>query len=158
MQAQVFVDVNLRPPWCNDAEVLRQLRGAHWVKLNGNELDRLAPRPGGREQRAEELLEKHDLHGLLMTDGSRGATLLTADGLRRTTKPRTGIEVADTVGAGDAMTSVMLLGLLKGWDLQSSLDRAQEFASAIVGRQGATVADPAFYEPFLRAWSDHSAS
>lgn len=156
IQAQVLVDVNLRPPWFDEAEVLRLLRGAQWVKLNGDELDRLAPGHADREQRAKGLIERHGLLGLLLTDGSRGATLLTADGIRRTTKPRAGIEMADTVGAGDAMTSVMILGLLNGWDLQSSLDRAQDFASAIVGRHGATVADPAFYKPFLRAWSESS--
>jgi fructokinase len=154
----VFVDVNLRPPWCDEADVLRLLRGAHWVKLNGHELDRLAPGRGDRETNAEELVEKYDLDGLLVTDGSRGATLLTPDGRRRTASPRTGIEVADTVGAGDAMASVMILGLLKGWDQQTSLDRAQAFASAIVGRRGATVADPAFYAPFLQAWSDIPAA
>jgi fructokinase len=42
----------------------------------------------------------------------------------------------------------MILGLLRGWPLQSALDRAQAFASAIVGRRGATVRDPAFYAPF----------
>jgi len=155
-RARVFVDVNLRPPWCDDAEVLGLLRGAHWVKLNGHELDRLAPGHRDRESSAQHLIENYGLSGLLTTDGSRGATLLTADGRRRTTKPREGIEVMDTVGAGDAMASVMILGLLGGWDPQLSLDRAQDFASAIVGRRGATVEDPSFYRPFLKAWSNHS--
>jgi fructokinase len=42
----------------------------------------------------------------------------------------------------------MILGLLRGWPLQTALDRAQAFASAIVGRRGATVRDPGFYAPF----------
>jgi len=153
-QAMIFVDVNLRPPWWKDSEVLHSIRGAHWVKLNGQELARLAPQGDDPEQRARRLMESCGLSGLLLTDGSRGASLLTADGKRRTTKPQTGIQVADTVGAGDAMASVMILGLLSGWDLQVGLDRAQAFASAIVGCRGATVHDPAFYEKFTRAWSD----
>lgn len=155
-QAMIFVDVNLRPPWWKVAEVLRSIRGAHWVKLNGQELDLLAPQGDDREQRATRLMESCGLSGLLLTDGSRGASLLTADGKRRTTKPQTDIKVTDTVGAGDAMASVMILGLLHGWDLQVGLDRAQAFASAIVGCRGATVRDPAFYEKFIRSWSDKS--
>jgi fructokinase len=33
-----------------------------------------------------------------------------------------------------------------------TLRRAQDFASCIVGRQGATVADPSFYRPFIEEW------
>jgi fructokinase len=57
------------------------------------------------------------------------------------------------VGAGDAFASVLILGLTRGWPLEQRLARAQSFASAMVGRQGATVQDPAFYEPFRDDWS-----
>jgi fructokinase len=36
--------------------------------------------------------------------------------------------------------------------LPQTLERAQAFASAIVGQRGATVRDPAFYQPFLADW------
>ena len=32
-------------------------------------------------------------------------------------------------------------------------ERAQAFASAVVGMRGATVDDPAFYQPFLDTWN-----
>lgn len=51
------------------------------------------------------------------------------------------------------MASVMILGMLNGWDPQLSLDRAQALASAIVTRRGATVSEPAFYQQFLNDWS-----
>jgi fructokinase len=152
-KATVFVDVNLRSPWWSRDEVLHSLKGAHWVKLNGEELDLLAPGHGELEQRARALLDKFGLNGLLLTMGSRGAILLNADGERWVTQPQVGIEVTDTVGAGDAMASVMILGMLNGWDPQLSLDRAQALASAIVTRRGATVREPAFYQHFIRAWS-----
>lgn len=139
----VFVDVNLRPPWWDRERVLQDLRGAHWVKLNRDELERLAPGAA-----AEALMVSLGLRGVLLTEGAHGARLLTADGAHYETQPAGGVEVVDTVGAGDALASVMILGLLRGWPLQSTLDRAQAFASAIVGRRGATVRDPAFYAPF----------
>ena len=60
--------------------------------------------------------------------------------------------VVDTVGAGDAFTSVMLLGLVRDWPLDITLRRAQDFASRIVGQRGAVVQDPAFYAEFISAW------
>ncbi len=151
-QAIVFVDVNLREPWWNRAEVLHSLKGADWVKLNNGELDVLSPGSGEWELRARAMLESFGLNGILLTHGSRGAALLTAEGDRWEAKPESGIQVRDTVGAGDAMASVMILGLLQGWDLKSSLDRAQALASAIVGRRGATVPETSFYRQFMRSW------
>ena len=46
----------------------------------------------------------------------------------------------------------MILGLLRHWPLGATLERAQSFASAIVGRRGATVDDPDFYRPFAEDW------
>ena len=60
--------------------------------------------------------------------------------------------VVDTVGAGDAFSSVLLLGIHKAWPLQDILNRAQQFASAVVGQRGATTQDKTFYEPFIKAW------
>jgi len=141
--ALVFVDVNLRPPWWERERVLQDLRGAHWVKLNGDELERLAP-----GATAEAFMASLGLQGLLLTEGARGARLLTSEGAEYATRPRGDVEVVDTVGAGDAVAAVLILGLLRGWPPQSALDHAQAFASAIVGRRGATVRDPAFYAPF----------
>ena len=61
-------------------------------------------------------------------------------------------KIVDTVGAGDAFASVLVLGLLNGWPLQQTLQRAQAFASSIVGVRGATVNDMAFYQGFCKDW------
>lgn len=151
--APVFMDVNLRPPWWNRMDILDAFPGADWVKLNGEELDHLETGGGDPESRACAMMERYGFKGILLTNGAEGASLLTADGLRYATQPRADVAVVDTVGAGDAMTSVIILGLLNSWDLQQCLDRAQEFASAIVGRRGATVNEPGFYERFIHEWS-----
>jgi fructokinase len=147
--AIVFIDVNLRPPWWERDRVLDALGGANWVKLNRHELDELLPGAGGTEARARDMVDRLRLNGLVLTDCSRGAAVLTADGALLRTRPANPVEIKDTVGAGDALSSVMILGLLRNWPLQTALDRAQEFASAVVGQRGATVRDPAFYAPFL---------
>lgn len=142
----VFVDVNLRPPWWRREQVLALSQGADWVKLNAEELALLAP------EGAEDFLRAQGLRGLLMTRGSAGAELLTAGGERHTVRPDSDTTVVDTVGAGDAFASVMILGLVSGWPLDLTLTRAQSFASALVGQRGATVADPDFYRDFAERW------
>ena len=148
----VFVDVNLRQPWWRREQVLQDVAGAHWVKLNRDELDRLAPGRAAARTRAELFLNDMGLRGLLMTDGDRGAAALTDAGDFFEARPVRGLKVVDTVGAGDALASVMVLGLVRGWPLEVSLVRAQSFASALVGCRGATVQDRDFYAPFTDEW------
>lgn len=144
----VFVDVNLRPPWWQSDQVLEMVRQANWVKLNGDELELLYPCREG----AAGFLAEYDLDGLVLTHGAAGAELLTAAGQRLRVSPESHVQVVDTVGAGDAFASVMILGLARDWPLEQTLQRAQAFASALVGQRGATVSDPAFYQSFMDDW------
>jgi fructokinase len=120
----VFIDVNLRAPWWQRDVVLAMLQQARWAKLNADELACLCPEEDSLEVRAD--------------------TLSIA--------PAQSTPVVDTVGAGDAFTSVLLLGLLRDWPMQQTLQRAQAFASAIVGVRGATVSDAGFYERICADW------
>ena len=67
-------------------------------------------------------------------------------------KPDTATEVVDTVGAGDAFASVSLLGLLQGWPINTTLQRAQQFASRIVQQRGATSPNRKLYAELRTAW------
>jgi fructokinase len=66
--------------------------------------------------------------------------------------PVPALAVKDTVGAGDAFASVLILGIVRRWPLEATLERAQSFASRIVEQHGATAADPALYRPYLDQW------
>ena len=147
----IFMDVNLRPPWWRTDALQASLAGAHWVKLNHEELALLGE-DSTTEGDQERFLQQYGLHGLLVTYGSRGAQLLLADGERLGVAPQPDIEVVDTVGAGDAFTAVLLLGLCNDWPLPLTLQRAQQFAAAVVGRRGATIADEDFYRAFSQSW------
>jgi len=148
----VFLDVNLRPPWWVADDVLRRAVQANWIKLNLDELETLVPGEDAPEARARQFLAQYNLEYLILTRGSEGALALSGTGEVESVRPVPATHVVDTVGAGDAFTSVFLLGRLRGWPLATTLERAQGFASAIVGVRGATVADRAFYQQFLDTW------
>lgn len=143
----LFVDVNLRPPWWHREQVLEMVRGADWVKINADELAELEPEVDGVAFMAE-----HELRGLILTHGAAGAEVLTDAGEKVAVQPEQGLSVVDSVGAGDAFAAIMILGLSNGWPLAQTASRAQRFATALVGRRGATVDDCAFYRPFIDDW------
>ncbi len=154
---RVFLDVNLRDPWWSKEQVLTQVGGADWVKLNRDELDLLSGAGGSQTQgdlqaRASTFVEAHGLQGLILTLGAQGALGLTAVGPPVTVAPPTDIQVVDVVGAGDAFAAVSILGIRRGWPLGTTLERAQSFAARIVGQRGATAADPSLYQPFIDQW------
>jgi fructokinase len=148
----VFLDVNLRDPWWQKDQLSGLLEGATWVKLNASELALLAPDGDDLESQAQRLLERYELATLFVTLGAQGALALTGEGVAGRVQPGEEVEVVDAVGAGDGFASVLILGLMKRWPIEETLDRAQAFASGIVGQRGATVRDDGFYRPFLEAW------
>ena len=62
-------------------------------------------------------------------------------------------EVADTVGAGDAITAVTMLGLTRGWGGRKTLGRAVEFAASICRLDGATTHRREHYDGYLESWA-----
>ena len=149
--APVFVDINLRAPWWNRDTALAMLADARWAKLNDEELAELAGPGEAVEASAEALRERLSLELLIVTLGAAGALAVTPDERFRV-EPEPGVPVVDPVGAGDAFASIVLLGLIRQWPLRIAIERGQAFASRIVGQQGATVDDAAFYAPFREAW------
>jgi fructokinase len=146
------MDVNLRDPWWRREQVLEWVGQADWVKLNEAELDLLQGRQGDLASRAGAFLAQHALEGLVVTRGSQGACLLLQNQPPFDVAPVAALQMVDTVGAGDALAAVLLTGLNQGWPMRQTLERAQHFASAVVGQRGATVHQADFFRPFISAW------
>jgi fructokinase len=152
LSGKIFIDVNLRAPWWRKDSVNQWLSKADWVKLNQDELMQLAPPHHTMSDAMRSLQALHDLDVLIVTCGSLGARALNRAGEFFEIAPAGQMSVVDTVGAGDAFSAVLLLGMRQGWPLALTMERAQAFASALVGRRGATVQDLGFYQTFIRAW------
>ncbi|WP_216900137.1 carbohydrate kinase [Synechococcus sp. CCY 9618] len=157
-QGTIFLDVNLRNPWWSKPTILSLVDDADHVKLNEAELALLGPdlpddADDGRLTAAmEAFVSSHGLTTLILTLGARGA-MLWSEGQVFRVDPVPDTAVVDTVGAGDAFASAMLLGLSCRWPLPVSLEHAGDFAAALVSRRGATINEPAVYQRFLKQWT-----
>lgn len=160
-----LADLNLRSPWYDGSVVCRVLSAAHVVKLSDEELEevrRLLSLPHrDPEALASDIVRRFRLRALYVTRGEKGAWVAarTGDALRFAETPASvpAGPVVDTVGAGDAFTSVVLLGLVRGWTPEESLRHGVAFAGAVTRIPGATPADGAFYAPFLSEWGEEAA-
>lgn len=152
--APTFVDINLRAPWWQSDSLHHAIEGASWVKLNDQELNEVcatAPAAADLTDAAGALCRRYRIDTLIVTRGAEGALLLDRGDVW-SGRPPTLSSVTDTVGAGDAFSAVTLLGLLRGWSPPTVLTRAMQFAAALCGVRGATVADRDFYQRFLQQW------
>lgn len=149
-----FVDLNIRQPWFRMEWLSALIGEARWLKLNRDELVAIT---GGAEssqfesfeERVESLREQFAVRDVLITAGGDGATWHADSGVvyhRPAPEPP---HFRDTVGAGDAFASVMILGILKEWPPVTSLEKALVFASRVCGLRGATTNDLSFYRDAL---------
>ncbi len=148
----IFLDVNLRNPWWIGDDILAMIEDATWLKMNSDECRALFPDQENMHSCGAMILDRFDLQAVFITMGSKGATAYLPDSAPLSIEPSSLVAVEDTVGAGDAFSSVLLLGLTKGWPVQITLDRAQEFASAVVGQRGAISQNKEFYQIFSNRW------
>lgn len=149
----VVMDVNLRDPWWDCEDVLALAHEAHWVKLNDAELTALAPGGTDLESAARAFRQAHDLTGIVVTRGARGAFAIAGDGRYAEAAPSRNTEVTDTVGAGDAFAAVLIAGIVHRWPLETTLERAVQFASVVVRQRGAIISDRRIYDAMINDWS-----
>ena len=145
-KGRIFFDVNLRAPWWSADAVLAEIQAAHWLKLNHHELEALGLGADDLNAAAKSAIARFDLQGVIITQGEQGALTVTATGEQAEVVPEAVDKVVDTVGAGDAFTSVMVAGLVNHWPLQETMQRAQQLASRIVGIRGALPESSELYQ------------
>ena len=151
-RAPLFIDVNLRAPWWSRDQVETFLTGAAWAKLNDDEVTALSPQETGAGAAAAKLRERLGIDHLVVTHGEHGATHYVQDGRVLEVLASPVGCVADTVGAGDAFSAVLMLGQLRGWEPGETLARAADYAASVCSRRGATSPDASLYEPWRKRW------
>jgi fructokinase len=132
-------DANLRPGLWDD-ELVRALASmASVVKVNEEEAKQLAPVFGapwpGPEAFSRSVAASHGLRAVAVTAGPNGASLLL-DG-EYAEAPAPPVEVANTIGAGDAFTAAMIDGILRDWPCEKVLGHAISLGTLVASRPGA---------------------
>lgn len=133
-------DVNLRPPFTTRELVEESLRAADIVKLNNDELKKIAAWHGiyyGEEKKAAEELRKiFAIQTLVITAGENGAWVLSPEGFFK--HPGFPVQVADPVGAGDAFFGGVIDGIMKKLPWPDCLARANWRGAYVASQPGAT--------------------
>lgn len=135
-------DVNLRPPFYSAEVLAESIEIADIVKLNDEELPRVAGAFGIAEgdpiAALHSLREKLQLKLACMTRGSKGSVVVTPAAHHE--HPGYQVKIADTVGAGDAFTAALVHHYLRGASLEKMNDAANYMGSWVASQAGATPA------------------
>lgn len=143
-QTRVF-DVNLRPPHYSREQVLELLGFANVVKMNEHELREVTgwlTTFENEKQAMAYIIARFKLDMFVLTCGAEGAMVLTGSGEFHQ-HPGFTVEVADTIGSGDAFLGAFLYQTATGHPLADSLEFACAAGAFVAGKAGAL---PAFSE------------
>lgn len=142
-EAFKVLDVNLRYPYVSDAVIENSLSRANVLKLNNEELPRVASligATGSEVQMMQALAAHYQLRAIALTRGSEGAVILSENEV--CDLPGISVKVVDTVGAGDAYTAAMTIGLLRGSSLEHINQSAIAAAAWACTNSGGTMTFP----------------
>ncbi|MBZ5552728.1 MAG: carbohydrate kinase [Acidobacteriia bacterium] len=136
-------DVNLRAPFFTREVIETSLQLATVLKVSRDELPVVARLLSMSEHGPillNTIMQRYNLRLIALTRGGEGSVLYS--GGRSSDHPGYRVEVIDSVGAGDAFTAALALGMLKGYDLDRINDSANRVASFVCSQAGATPALP----------------
>jgi len=137
-EALRIFDINLRQRHYSQEVIERSLRLASVLKLNEAELPVLQEMfalSGDAAAQLEQLAQAFELTTLVLTRGPAGS-LIYHHGAWSECASRP-VRVVDTVGAGDAFTAALTMGLLRKLELPRVHAAAEELAGFVCSRAGA---------------------
>jgi fructokinase len=136
-------DINLRQHFFSPAIITKSLEFSDILKLNDEELPVLAglfALTGEVKNQLMQLLNQFNLRCIVYTMGEKGSIILNDNEFSFLESPK--VVVADTVGAGDSFTAVLISGLLKGVPLNEVHETANRIAAYVCTQKGATPVIP----------------
>jgi len=155
LNCHVYVDVNLRAPWVRGETAVEMIKGATCVQANRGDFELMV---GTCSFEGLDFLGMtgylKDMAGvkyLLVTLGKEGA-ILSAGGTNVEFRSQTHPRLVDTIGCGDAFAAVIIAGMMKGWSIELTVDRANEFAGAVSSIKGAVTERKEFYTVKASEW------
>jgi fructokinase len=137
-------DINFRQHYYSRETIAHGLANSQVLKLNDQELPVLAKvlaLPGDEPAQLGALLKRYPLRLIALTRGAAGSTLFTPSERHDCAAATT--VVVDSIGAGDAFTAALALGLLRDLPLAALHTHAAQLAAYVCTQPGATPPVPA---------------
>lgn len=131
------LDANLRQSFFTREILERSLDFANILKVNEHELPVIAGMfeiGGDEDDQIERLALKFGLRMIALTRGDRGSVLFCKG--EWSDHPGAPARVADTIGAGDLFAAAMILGILRGWNLDAVNAAANQVAAYVASQPG----------------------
>lgn len=136
-------DINLRQHYYDRAIIEASLRLSNVLKINSDEMAIVSSLLDSPPE-AQSLFERFaNLRLIALTRGDQGSALFRRDGsvVERSGYPAK--PMVDAIGAGDAFTAALAMGLLRGHSLKRISEEANRLAAFVCTRPGATPEIPA---------------
>lgn len=132
-------DINLRQSFFNREIIVQSLELSTILKLNEDELPVVAGilgMSGTEDELLQQLRQMYQLKLIALTKGNKGSVLFTEKERLFAEAPK--VKIADTVGAGDSFTAVLVAGLLQNHDLKQIHEKATRVSAFVCTQKGAT--------------------
>jgi fructokinase len=133
-------DVNLRQSFYTTQILVDSVKQADIIKLNHDELPTIVQLLGfpfqDEESAAQRLLRTFRVKLVCVTRGGEGSLLVSEHGKHE--HPGIRVQVADTVGAGDAFTAALVYHFLRRGSLATMNEAANRMGSWVASQTGAT--------------------
>jgi fructokinase len=137
-----FLDINLRRDCFDDRSVDFSLGQADILKLNEDEAEAIGRMleigHGSIPDFCKSIIDEYGLRCCLVTLGDQGAFGLSSDG-QRTYTPGYKVNVADSLGSGDAFSAGFVHRILHGASLQQAVAFGNVLGAVVATQTGATV-------------------
>ena len=133
----VFVDVNIRPPYYSDEVVQFAIKHATIVKISDEELSKVMKAIGedcSSISECERLLHKKfdNLKLIIITRGGSGSSIYECDTDTMYECEAERVEVVSTVGAGDSFSAAFVAKYYQTKDINASLSFATKISGYVV--------------------------
>lgn len=137
-------DINLRQAFYSKDVIEKSLHLCDILKINDEELVVVNQMLNGSasiylsepQTVCEALINKYNLKMLILTCGTNGSYVFTADG-QSNFEPTPKVAVADTVGAGDSFTGAFIASILDGMSIAEAHQRAVRVSAFVCTQKGA---------------------
>ncbi|MGD8306047.1 MAG: carbohydrate kinase [Ignavibacteria bacterium] len=149
-EIKYFCDLNIRQNFYDEKLITHSLNAADILKVNLDELklinDLIIKDSFDLKKTSEKIIKEFNLDLAAITKGAEGSVLIKGNAFNEFQNEPT--KIYDSVGAGDAFSSVLCIGYLNGWELATINRLANRFASEICQVAGALPVDDKIYRKY----------